>query len=462
MPEESRASVRLVGEHELPQSWVDRMAAWGYEVTAQPPEQFTGGGPVLWLQWDAEAEGDAALLGGTPLITVAAPGVHPGHCDFVLPLPPDPEALRQALEEATDVARLVEEVRDLRQRYNLIDEEIELLRRPCRSTGRETTADDLLRSLGENLEPLVRATAWFVGGYDADRNELAIVSAAPSVANRLLGARLRIRGRMLYRVLQSRTPLIVTSVTAAADGGLDRELRELGELAGGSPHELLAVPIHAFGRTFGLICIFDPRAHPSAALVDALEAVARHTASVIENARLHEEIRRLSVFDDLTEVYNFQFFEEVLARELTRATSFQLPLALIFIDLDGFKGVNDQYGHALGSRVLREVGRFLQSSVRRVDIVGRFGGDEFVILLPQANAEGADIVATRLRARLLDHRFLGDMRLDIHLSLSAGIATFPEPCRTREELLGAADQAMYRAKANTRNSIEHARESDVR
>ena len=129
------------------------------------------------------------------------------------------------------------------------------------------------------------------------------------------------------------------------------------------------------------------------------------------------------------------------------------PLSLLFIDLDGFKGVNDTHGHLFGSRALVEAAAVIRTSARETDVVSRFGGDEFALVLPDTGGEGAFAVGERIRDRIAEHRFLESDGLDIHLTASVGVATLPDVAASAEELVQAADKAMYQVKETGKNGI---------
>ena len=136
----------------------------------------------------------------------------------------------------------------------------------------------------------------------------------------------------------------------------------------------------------------------------------------------------------------------MLRRETKRASRSGRPLSLLFIDLDGFKAVNDTHGHLFGSRALVEAAAVIRGSARETDVVARFGGDEFALVLPDTGGEGAFAVGERIRERIAAHTFLAGDGLDIHLTASVGVATLPDVAASAEELVQAADKAMYQVK----------------
>ncbi|MGB7219540.1 MAG: GGDEF domain-containing protein [Vicinamibacterales bacterium] len=198
----------------------------------------------------------------------------------------------------------------------------------------------------------------------------------------------------------------------------------------------------------------EPRLQPG--LQRAVRVLLEPAAVALDNALRLQRVEELSVTDDLTQLYNSRYLDLVLRRETKRASRSGRPLSLLFIDLDGFKAVNDQHGHLLGSRALVEAAGVIRGSARETDVVARFGGDEFSVVLPDTGAEGAFAVGERVRDRLAAHRFLGTAGLDIHLTASVGVATLPDVAASAEELVHAADTAMYRVKDSGKNGIQAA------
>ncbi|HXE81601.1 MAG TPA: GGDEF domain-containing protein [Vicinamibacterales bacterium] len=224
------------------------------------------------------------------------------------------------------------------------------------------------------------------------------------------------------------------------------------------PGSAIGFPLASRGRTIGALVGVDPNpgADPSMspALLAGWRALLEPAAIALENALKLQRAEALSVTDDLTGLYNSRFLNQSLRRETKRATRSGRPLALLFIDLDGFKSVNDTHGHLHGSRALVEAAAVIKGSARETDVVARFGGDEFAVVLPETTAEGAWAVAERIRSRIAEHHFLGGEGLDVRLTVSIGVACLPDVARTAEELLQAADRAMYQIKSTGKNGTQ--------
>jgi diguanylate cyclase (GGDEF)-like protein len=226
---------------------------------------------------------------------------------------------------------------------------------------------------------------------------------------------------------------------------------------------VMAFPLFCRHRTIGVLLALDPVPSSSApalgsTAVTALRALLEPAAIALDNALALQKAEALSVTDDLTRLYNPRYLNLVLRREAKRASRSGRPLSLLFIDLDGFKNVNTRHGHLAGSQALVEAAAIIRGSARETDVVARFGGDEFSVILPDTGREGAVAVAERVRDRLRAFRFLAGEGLSVHLTASIGVATLPDAAGSAEELLRAADQAMYRVKDAGKDGIHIAEE----
>ena len=224
------------------------------------------------------------------------------------------------------------------------------------------------------------------------------------------------------------------------------------------PAAAVAFPLECRGRTVGALVAIDraPAAREprfEKATLAEIETALEPAAIALDNALRMQRAEELSVTDDLTQLYNSRYLSQVLRRETKRASRGGRPLSLLFIDLDGFKGINDAHGHLFGSRALVEAASVIRANARETDIVARFGGDEFALVLPDTGTEGALLVGERIREKIAAWRFLEGEGLSIPLTVSIGVATLPDVAASAEQLIQAADQAMYWVKERGKNGI---------
>jgi diguanylate cyclase (GGDEF)-like protein len=227
----------------------------------------------------------------------------------------------------------------------------------------------------------------------------------------------------------------------------------------------IAFPLICRQKTVGALVGLDPAASASVpslgpTMVLLLRSLLEPAAIALENALTVQRAEALSVTDDLTRLFNSRYLNLVLRRESKRASRSGRPLSLLFIDLDGFKRVNDTHGHLAGSKALVEVAGIVRRSARETDVAARFGGDEFSVVLPDTGREGAVSVAERIRDRVRAFIFLAGDGLAVRLTASIGVATLPDTAASAEELLRAADTAMYKVKAAGKDGI-YVMESEV-
>ncbi|MBA2709590.1 MAG: diguanylate cyclase [Tatlockia sp.] len=218
----------------------------------------------------------------------------------------------------------------------------------------------------------------------------------------------------------------------------------------------LCVPLMAQNDIYGLIYIEIEEKH--AAMVDPnqnllVTAFAELTALALANVRLRENLRHQSIRDPLTGLYNRRYLEDFLMKLLHQAERKNLPFAVLMLDLDYFKSINDSYGHDAGDVVLKELGELLTSEIRLGDLAARYGGEEFIIVLYDINEEQAQIRAEALRASISKlHIKYGAQQVG-SITMSIGLAIYPEDAKTSTELIEAADKALYFAKNNGRNQV---------
>ena len=156
--------------------------------------------------------------------------------------------------------------------------------------------------------------------------------------------------------------------------------------------------------------------------------------------------------DGLTSVFNHRYFQEALKREFIRAQRYDIPFAVVFIDLDDFKAINDTYGHLVGDTVLVSVAELIIKNVRETDLVARYGGEEFILLLPETDQEGAVACAENIRKNVATMNIC-DLKEPLNITISAGVALYDEDCQSAQDVVREADAALYQAKKTGKNKV---------
>lgn len=219
--------------------------------------------------------------------------------------------------------------------------------------------------------------------------------------------------------------------------------------------EALLIPLQNHGTMLGCITLFNEVGQllPPIQHDGPVAFLQEQGARALDNALRFAATRDLLFVDELTGLFNYRYLRTALEREIKRADRYATQLAVMFLDLDNFKGVNDTYGHMVGSGVLRELGALLKTSVREVDVVIRYGGDEYTILLVESGPEQGLRIGERIRKKIEGNLFMTSEGYDIRLTASIGFACYPDDTTGMQELLNMADQAMYVGKASGKNCV---------
>ncbi len=299
----------------------------------------------------------------------------------------------------------------------------------------------VLHSILEQMDRYFQPESWSLLMVDERTRELSYTLARGISADELASIRIPLGAGISGWVALHGEPLIV-----ADDGG------PAPLTARDQEHSAICLPLRSRDRTLGVLQVthLNPQSLSDEAIT-FLYILCDYAAIAIENARAVERIQELTITDDVTGLYNARHLKAVLPVEIERAKRFDAPLSLIFLDLDYFKQVNDAHGHQIGSRVLAEAADLIRNTMRNVDICFRYGGDEFVVVLPQTSLHSGTKAANRLLVALRSRRFLSAAQL--RLTASLGLANYPDDAKDATRMLEAADRRMYLVKNSTRDGI---------
>ena len=309
--------------------------------------------------------------------------------------------------------------------------------------------DAILRAILEQMERVVQAELWTLLMLDEATQELYYAIAAGGEQTKLRNLRVKTGEGVAGWVIEHGETLIIPEALS------DPRVLKIGPAKPRKVRSLIALPVRGRKGTHGVIEIFNPRAEQMNDYTIAfLHILADHAAIAIENARHVTRIQQLTIADDTTGLFNVRHLYDVLGRELEKCAEHNAPVSLAFLDLDRFKLVNDVHGHLIGSELLAAVGRRLQQLSRKQDKCFRYGGDEFVILMPDTPAKLAFSVAGELHRVLMQTEFPMKSGLKLTVSASIGVATAPIDGATLHAVIGTADTRMYAVKAHGRGSVK--------
>ncbi len=310
--------------------------------------------------------------------------------------------------------------------------------------------DQVLRTIMEKIDEFLRPENWSLLLLDEATQELYFELAVGKASQALKDVRVKVGQGIAGWVAQNGEVVVVpdTSKDTRFFGKVDEKTKM-------ETQSIVAVPVKFRDTCLGVIelinCVgpegFDPRD------LKLLEALSDFAAIALENARHVKRIHELTITDDCTTLYNARHMSFILETEIYRSQRYNYEFSLVFIDLDHFKQINDTHGHLIGSKLLAEIGYALKSHCRLIDFAFRYGGDEFVILLPQTSKDNALNVARRLHKMVRETVWLNDAGLRVHVTPSIGVSSYPVDSRTKEGLLHLADEAMYLVKNTNRDSV---------
>lgn len=311
---------------------------------------------------------------------------------------------------------------------------------------------EILNIVMEKISDLLQPKNWSLLLVDEQKNELYFEIVVGEGADKVKDIRLKIGEGIAGWVAKEGESLLVPDVYK--DPRFSKKADESSKF---TTKSIIAVPLKSRGKCLGVIELinrmFGEGGFKEEDLL-VLTTLADYTAIAIENAKFFQKIQELTVTDDLTKLYNSRYLFRFLDYEVERTRRYKTEIAMIFLDLDKFKDVNDTYGHLNGSKLLTEVAKLIAGGLRKLDMACRYGGDEFVIAMPQTSKKQAYSIAEKLRINIHENIFLKEEGLNLRMAASFGVASLPDDAKDASELIQLADKAMYRAKNKSRNAVE--------
>jgi diguanylate cyclase (GGDEF)-like protein len=309
--------------------------------------------------------------------------------------------------------------------------------------------DSILQTIMDKMAEYFRPDTWSLLMVDEAHDDLYFAIAVGDRAEALKDVRLKMGEGIAGFVAKNGEARVVPDVRS--DPFFASRVDETTKL---ETRSVICVPLRSKLRVLGVIQLVNVEMERfGAAELFFLQSLCDYGAIAIENARSVERIQELTITDDCTGLYNARHLYKTLETEVYRSSRFGYEFSVLFIDLDHFKTVNDTHGHLIGSKLLAEIGYLVKAQLRLIDFAFRYGGDEFVVLLPQTAKDQALVVAKRLLDALRASKFCRDEGLNLNVRASIGLATYPHDARTAHDVIRQADGMMYMVKNSTRDNI---------
>ncbi len=334
----------------------------------------------------------------------------------------------------------------------LLDRESKLNEEISKAFASSTDLHTILDTIMKRAKKLTGAETWTVFLVDEGTGELVFERTEGRKTKETQKSRSRIGEGIAGWVAKGGMPVLVPDVSQDKrfSRKIDRALNLKHKIK-----SIICVPFKSCGKPLGVIEVFNKSTGGIFSREDAnqLITLVEQSSIFIERALLYQKVEELSITDDLTKLFNTRYLNRSIDIEIQRSVRYGASVSLIFMDIDDFKKVNDGHGHLVGSKVLVEVGQLLIRNLRSIDVVVRYGGDEFVIVLPHTPAAPAIQIAERIRRAVEKNVFLEKDGYILKITASFGVASYPGSARSKEDLLRLADEAMYKVKYHTKNGV---------
>lgn len=325
------------------------------------------------------------------------------------------------------------------------------------------TLNEVVQAINSSLKPkeifntilakaadLIRAEGWSVLLLTESGDELVFEAASGKVGKKILGMRLKVGQGVAGWVARYGKSLIIPDVSKDPRfySGVDRKTKF-------TTKSVLCVPMKSRDRIIGVVEVVNKIGGETFTRneFEIFENVVAHLTIALEKAQMYRRMEEASQVDDLTKLYNTRYCNQFLDNFLIERRDTKAVISLIFLDIDFFKLVNDNFGHLVGSETLKLVGERMLRVVRRNDLIVRYGGDEYIVLLPNTDKKTASAIAERIRIEISRTPFYAFGNKKFSITATSGVATYPDDAKNRDTLIGRADKAMYEGKMSGRNKV---------
>ena len=391
------------------------------------------------IEWAREEKPglEIIVITGHGTVESAVKAMKIGALDYIRK-PLNPPEFKIIIHRAIDKIRLAEENKELKSSLKLYNIGSRITRTIEIEELYELIFDLLMQETG--------ATRGFLYLMDQERGESSVIASD--------GFDVELNDKIDDEVFSAYTDVISSAkgpVIPEKIAPLHVKFRSSVDLI----RSIMFIPLRNKKDLVGMVVFFDTEREGAFTERDTHVAtfLSEHAGAAIENALLYSQAKILTITDDLTNVFNYRYLNNILDRELLRAQRLNTHMSILFLDLDSFKQVNDRHGHLVGSKILIEMAGILKQAVRKVDAVARYGGDEYIVVLTDTTSQGAMIVAERIRETVENYVFMKEEGYNVKLTISIGVASYPEHATGKIELLRMADEAMYRGKFGRKNVV---------
>ncbi len=356
------------------------------------------------------------------------------------------QVVRKAIAQRQNVLDSLQTVTSLKRKIR----ELSTLSEIVQAINSSLKPEEILETIMAKAADLIKAEGWSVLLLDYETRELVFKATAGEAGKKLLGMRLKIGQGVAGWAARHGQSLIVPDVSKDPRfySGIDAKTKFVTK-------SILCVPMRSKNKIIGVVEVVnksdgEPFTNDD---LEIFENLVAHVTIALENAAIYRKMEEASLIDDLTKLYNLRYCNQYLDKFLAERKSEFGIVSLIFLDIDFFKLVDDNFGHLVGSETLRRVGERLRRTVRKNDVLVRYGGDEYIVILPNTDKQTATAIAERIRKEIAREPFFTFDNQKFSISVTLGVATYPEDAKTRDELIGKADKAMYDGKLSGRDKV---------